>query len=108
MSFSCVIPDNSPVSTQGHFESCPNNCIGVDPNSVVVGGSAILAATAISGLGSSGGILGPVGLAGAVGLGGLGTAGAAGAAMMMMDGMDTMCPPGMCQVGNQADFEQIW
>jgi len=46
---------------------CANNCKGVDPNAVVVGGTAVLAAAAIAG---SSYLLPAVGLAGGVALGG--------------------------------------
>ena len=34
--------------------TCANNCRGVDPNSVIIGGGAVLAASAIGGLSISG------------------------------------------------------
>ena len=37
--------------------TCANNCRGVDPNSVIIGGGAVLAASAVSGLSLFGVIL---------------------------------------------------
>ena len=34
----------------GNNMTCANNCCGVDPNSVIIGGGAVLAASGISGL----------------------------------------------------------
>ena len=53
--------------------TCANNCRGVDPNSVIIGGGAVLAASAIGGLSISG--LAPVL--------GLGAAAAGGVALSM-------------------------
>ena len=55
--------------------TCANNCRGVDPNSVIIGGGAVLAASAVGGLGISG--LAPVL--------GLGAAAAAGGVALSMD-----------------------
>ena len=35
------------MDNHGDLASCPNNCIGVDPNAVVVGGTALVASAAI-------------------------------------------------------------
>ena len=51
--------------------TCSNNCRGVDPNSVIIGGSAVLgaaAATSISLLQGTGLAFGYLGSAGAIGL----------------------------------------
>lgn len=65
---------------------CANNCKGVDPNSVVVGGTALAAAAAIGGLGLFAPAL-PVGLGLAL-MGGVAVAG-------------RQCPPLSCRVRNQ-------
>merc|ERR1711971_892709 len=38
--------------SDGNRLSCANNCKGVDPNSVIIGGGAVLAAATVSGLGN--------------------------------------------------------
>ena len=40
------------VAEDGELAACANNCPGVNPNSVVVGGTALVAATAIGGIGA--------------------------------------------------------
>ena len=59
----------------GNNMTCANNCRGVDPNSVIIGDGAVLAASAVGGLGISG--LAPVL--------GLGAAAAAGGVALSMD-----------------------
>ena len=67
--------------------TCANNCRGVDPNAVVIGGGALLAATA---LGSLQLLPGVVGLAGTLAMG--------TAAMAILD---NGCPSDMpCPVSN--------
>ena len=56
----------------GQNMTCANNCRGVDPNSVIIGGGAVLAASAVGGLGFSG-------LAPFLGLGTVAAVGAVGA-----------------------------
>ena len=69
----------------GEVVTCANNCRGVDPNAIVIGGTAVLAATATA----------PTGLAViALGLGGVGLVGAGAMA-------NGMCPPTMCRVRTQ-------
>ena len=63
--------------------TCSNNCRGVDPNSVIIGGSAVLGAAAATGIT----LLQGGGLA-------VGTLGAAGAAALAM----RQCPRGQCRV----------
>ena len=65
----------------GHLANCANNCLGVDPNAVVIGGSAVLAAAAFGGLGLLQSVVG-LGAVGAVGTGGLVAMG--------------VCPPPYC------------
>ena len=67
----------------GEVVTCANNCRGVDPNAIVIGGTAVLAATATV----------PVGLQfiATLGLGGIGLAGVGAVA-------NEMCPVGMCPV----------
>ena len=60
--------------------TCANNCRGVNPNSVIIGGGAVLAAATAGGLG----YLAPVGAVGAVG------AAAAGGTAALMASMQ--CP----------------
>ena len=43
MVFQCPIDQNT-------VGVCPNNCVGVDPAAIVAGGTALVAATALSGL----------------------------------------------------------
>ena len=62
---------------QGYLGTCANNCRGVDPNSVIIGGGAVLAASAVGGLSF-------FGLAPALGLGAVAAA-AGGMAL-------TQCP----------------
>ena len=69
----------------GNNLACANNCRGVDPNSVIIGGGAVLAATALS----AQAFLVP---AAGVGLGAAGL-GAAGVAVVMGG-----CPMFQCQV----------
>ena len=38
------------LDNHGLLATCPSNCIGVDPNAVVVGGTAIVAASALGAL----------------------------------------------------------
>ena len=70
------------VGTDGTFLNCANNCKGVDPNSMAVGGSLLLAASAIGGIGT----LLPV-----LGAGGLAVASVGG---LMAN---SFCPPLMCR-----------
>ena len=63
---------------------CANNCKGVDPNAVIVGGTAVLAATAIASVGSL--------IPQAIGIGGLVLA---GGGLTVANGM---CPIGSCNV----------
>ena len=59
-----------PQDVNGVTLACANNCLGVDPNSVIIGGGAVLAASAI---GLSSFLLPAAGVgAGAVGLGAAG------------------------------------
>ena len=67
----------------GNLASCPNNCIGMDPNAVIIGGTAIAAATALGGIGTIPTLAGLTGMAAL----GFGTMAASG-----------QCPPGSCQV----------
>ena len=69
----------------GQIVVCANNCRGVDPNSVVVGGTALLAATTTSAVGVLAPAI-PIGL-GTLALGG----------MMMMTNR-AQCPPRTCRV----------
>ena len=46
--------------------TCANNCRGVNPNSVIIGGGAVLAAATVGGVG----YLAPVGAVGAAAAGG--------------------------------------
>ena len=41
---------NLPQDQSGNNMTCANNCRGVDPNSVIIGGGAVLAASAVGGL----------------------------------------------------------
>ena len=68
---------NLPQDQSGHNMTCANNCRGVDPNSVIIGGGAVLAASAVGGLSF-------FGLAPALGLGAVAAA-AGGMAL-------TQCP----------------
>ena len=70
------------VGTDETFLNCANNCKGVDPNSMAVGGSLLLAASAIGGIGT----LLPV-----LGAGGLAVASVGG---LMAN---SFCPPLMCR-----------
>ena len=65
----------------GEVVTCANNCIGVDPNAIVIGGTAVLAATATA----------PTGLAVIATLGLVGV-GLVGAGVMA---------PAMCRVRTQ-------
>jgi hypothetical protein len=78
-----------PQDKGGNNMACANNCRGVDPNSVIIGGSAVLAAAAVSGTS----FLFP---AAAVGIGGPAALGVGAAAMMMM--RTNGCPRGLCVV----------
>jgi hypothetical protein len=69
-------------SERGTFLNCANNCKGVDPNSMAIGGAALLAASAVGGIGT----LLPV-----VGAGGLAVAGVGG---LMAN---SFCLPFMCR-----------
>lgn len=71
---------------------CANNCIGVDPNAVVIGGTAVLAAAAIGGLGS----LLPA-------VFGLGTVALAGGGIVA----NGMCPIGSCNVRGRCCMIQL-
>ena len=57
---------NFPQDSENKTLTCANNCRGVDPNAVVIGGGALLAATA---LGSLQLLPGVVGLAGTLAMG---------------------------------------
>jgi len=70
-----------------HQGTCANNCLGVDASSIVVGGSALLAATAAGGLGSQA-------LMAALGFGGVGVLGVGGLAMRGMCAGPLYCPRG--------------
>ena len=68
--------------------TCANNCRGVDPNSVIIGGGAVLAATAVGGLSFSS-VLAPVL--------GIGAVAAAGGGLALTRGQ---CPARRpCRVG---------
>ena len=62
---------------------CPNNCVGVDPNSIIGGG---VAAVALSGLAGQA-LLGP-----ALGVGGISLVGGAAAMEMLNCGGARPCP----------------
>ena len=68
---------NPSQDQSGHNMTCANNCRGADPNSVIIGGGAVLAASAVGGLSF-------FGLAPALGLGAVAAA-AGGMAL-------TQCP----------------
>lgn len=65
----------------GRLAQCANNCLGVDPNAVVIGGTAVLAAAAFGGVGLLQSLVG-LGAIGAVGTGSLVAMG--------------VCPPPFC------------
>ena len=74
--------------SRGQLGTCSNNCRGVDPNAIIIGGTAVLAASGIAvqtalqlGLG-----LAAIPAAPAIGMG----------ASMLMTG----CPPGQCLVSS--------
>ena len=71
------------IDNWGNLAHCANNCLGVDPNAVVIGGSAILA-SAIGGLGV---------IQSVITVGAITTVGAGGMAVAM-----GVCPPPFCQV----------
>ena len=71
------------IDNWGDLAHCANNCLGVDPNAVVIAGSAVLAATAIGGIGIGQSLFG---------VGAITTLGAAGMVAM------GMCPPPFCEV----------
>ena len=71
----------------GNIAICANNCKGVDPNAVIVGGTAVLAATAGGGLAYL--------ISAALGIGGLSLAGGSTVA-------NGMCPVGTCNVSNSS------
>jgi hypothetical protein len=72
---------------RGKKGTCANNCRGVDPNAIIIGGTAVLAASAIG--------FTAVQTMGVVGAAGVGVAGVGGAAAMMMS---SGCPRGFCVV----------
>ena len=74
------------LDNHGLLATCPSNCIGVDPNAVVVGGRALVAASA----------LGAVGVTSiqSIGVGLFGVAAFGGGAMMASG----TCPPLFCRV----------
>ena len=83
-----------PQDRDGNLMTCANNCRGVDPNSVIIGGSAVLAAAA---LGAQSFILPAVGMAG------VGGVGAVGLAMAMQP-----CNNGQCLVRTIEQMPWPW
>ena len=75
------------LNKDGQKGTCSNNCLGVDPNAIIIGGTAVLAASAIA----------PAIVPQVLGIGGLAALGAVGAGAMMMGHQDT-CPVGFCKV----------
>jgi hypothetical protein len=72
---------------------CANNCPGVDPNAVVVGGTALVLAPAVASVGTAvvaGNLLGPILGAGSI-------LAAIGLGMVAMPGRRGACPPGQCR-----------
>ena len=62
--------------------TCANNCRGVDPNSVIIGGGAVLAASALGGQA----------VAGLLGIGAVAAGGAVGAAGVVAANNGNQCP----------------
>ena len=62
--------------------TCANNCLGVDPNSVIIGGGAVLAASALGGQA----------VAGLLGIGAVAAGGAVGAAGVVAANNGNQCP----------------
>ena len=90
---------NFPQDFENKTLTCANNCRGVDPNAVVIGGGALLAATA---LGSLQLLPGVVGLAGTFAMG--------TAAMAMLDNgcpSDMPCPVSKFRPGRSIVFFQV-
>ena len=77
------------MDNHGDLASCPNNCIGVDPNAVVVGGTALVASAAIGAVSVAS--IQAVG----VGVGLLGLAALGGGSLV---GGSGSCPPLYCRV----------
>ena len=76
----------------GNVVTCANNCRGVDPNAIVIGGTALLAATATVPVALQ--VITTLGLGG-IGLGGAGTV------------ANGLCPIGWCNVRSQFDMSKI-
>ena len=78
------------LNKDGQKGTCSNNCLGVDPNAIIIGGTAVLAASAIA----------PALLPQMLGIGGLAAVGAVGAGAMMMGNRAAVgsCPVGFCKV----------
>ena len=62
--------------------TCANNCRGVDPNSVIIGGGAVLAASALGGQA----------VAGLLGIGAVAAGGAVGAVGVVAVNNGNQCP----------------
>ena len=78
-------------NTNGNPAVCANNCPGVDPNAVVVGGTALLLAPlAVATAGAAPSLLGPALGAGSI----LAAMGLGGVSMNMRS---NACPPGQCR-----------
>ena len=71
---------NSP--SEARTLTCANNCLGVDPNSVIIGGGAVLAASALGGQA----------VAGLLGIGAVAAGGAVGAAGVVAANNGIQCP----------------
>ena len=82
---------NKCIDNNGAVANCPNNCIGVDPNSIIGAG---VAAVTLSSLGALS-VVGPLLGFGALGVGAVGAAGVGGA---MLANSRSCGPPFMCRV----------
>ena len=86
----CGIDNNDAVSV------CPNNCLGVDAADIVVGGSAILATTALTALSASSFALTPALAMLGIGVAGLGVGGMMVAGGLCMGPLYCVTPQGTC------------
>ena len=73
------------INRDGQKGTCSNNCRGVDPNAIIIGGSAVLAASALA----------PALLPQVLSLGGLA---AVGAGALVVGTQGGRCPVGFCRV----------
>ena len=79
-------------NTKGKKSVCANNCPGVDPNAIVVGGVALAFATGAVAVGAAPNLLFPV-----LGAGSLLAAAGLGGVNMNMRRTPTACPPRQCR-----------